>query len=210
MASTDGSGAAMTAALRVLDAPGPYGYTTADLHALPDDGRRYELIDGSLIVSPSATTDHNTIARWLAQILEDSAPTGDYAIGTDQSATIDDHNEPRPDVVVVPVEHLQRTPLPIQGVRLVVEVVSPTSVLRDTEIKRALYAKAGVPAYWIVVPELDEPTIALAELVLDEPGGQYRYATHYTTGAFETALPWPVRVDLPQLTARRAKLMRRA
>jgi Uma2 family endonuclease len=197
----------MTAALRGIGLPGPYGYTTADLHALPDDGRRWELIDGSLIVSPSATIDHNIIAHWLAAVLWESSPDN-YVVGTDQSTTIDDHNEPRPDVIVARAAYLQQTPFPIVGSQLVVEVVSPTSVLRDTEIKRALYAKAGVPAYWIVVPELDEPTIALAELVLDEPGGQYRYATHYTTDAFETQLPWPVRVDLPALTARRARLMR--
>ncbi len=200
----------MTAALRTLHAPGPRGYTTTDLHALPEDGRRYELIDGSLIVSPSATIDHNTIALWIAGLLWDANPGDDFVVGTDQSTTIDDHNEPRPDIVVAPAEHLQRTPLPIAGAQLVVEVVSPTSVLRDTEIKRALYARAGVPSYWIVVPEQDEPTIALAELVLDEAGGQYRYATHYTTEAFETRRPWPVRIDLPGLTARRAKLMRRS
>jgi Uma2 family endonuclease len=137
-------------------------------------------------------------------------PGNDFVIGTDQSTTIDDHNEPRPDVIVAPAEHLQRTPFPIAGAQLVVEVVSPTSVLRDTEIKRALYAKAGVPSYWIVVPEQDEPTIALAELVLDQPGEVYRYATHYTTDAFDTDLPWPVRIDLPALTMRRAALMRRA
>jgi Uma2 family endonuclease len=208
MASTDAAGAAMTAALRRLDPPGPFGYTTADLHALPEDGRRWELIDGSLIVSPSATIDHNTIALWIAGLLWDSNPTDDFVVGTDQSTTIDDHNEPRPDVIVAPAEYLQRTPFPIAGAKLVIEVVSPTSVLRDTEIKRALYARAGVPSYWIVVPEVDEPTIALAELVLDEPRGQYRYGTHYTTEAFETRLPWPVHVDLPALTAKRAKLMR--
>jgi Uma2 family endonuclease len=208
MASTDAPGAAMTSALRRLAAPGPYGYTVADLHSLPEDGRRWELIDGSLIVSPSATMDHNTIARWLAQILEDSCPDDAFAVGTDQSATIDDHNEPRPDIIVAPSAYLQQTPFPIEGAQLVVEVVSPTSALRDTEIKRALYARAGVPAYWIVVPEADRPTIALAELVLDEPGGTYVSATDFTTEVFETGRPWPVRVDLPALTARRARLLR--
>jgi hypothetical protein len=57
------------------------------------------------------------------------------------------------------------------------------------------------------VPEQDEPTIALAELVLDEPGGQYRYATHYTIEPFATDPPWPLRIDLPALTARRATVM---
>jgi len=198
----------MTAALSGIAVPDIYGYTTADLHALPDDGRRWELIDGSLIVSPSATIDHNTIALWIATILWDSKLSDEFVIGTDQSATIDDHNEPRPDVIVAPADYLQQSPFPIEGAQLVVEVISPTSVLRDTETKRALYARAGVPAYWIVVPDADKPTISLAELVLDEPGGSYRFATHYTTEVFETTTPWPIRVDLPQLIARRARNMR--
>jgi Uma2 family endonuclease len=187
--------------------PDANGFTTADLHALPDDGRRWELIDGSLIVAPSATIDHNIVARWIAQILEDACPDGDHVVGTDQSATIDDHNEPRPDVVVASAEFLQQSPFPLAGARLVVEVISPTSVLRDTETKRALYARAGVPAYWIVRPIADEPTISLAELVLDDE--RYRYATHYTTDVFETKVPWPVRIDLPAMIARRARMMGR-
>ena len=198
----------MTTALSGTAVPDVYGYTTADLHALPDDGRRWELIDGSLIVSPSATIDHNAIVRWIAQILEDSAPEG-FVVGTDQSATIDDHNEPRPDVIVAPADYLQQSPFPIEGAQLVVEVISPTSVLRDTETKRALYARAGVPAYWIIVPEADKPTISLAELVLDGQARQYTFATHYTTDVFETRTPWPVRVDLPRLIAKRARNMMR-
>jgi Uma2 family endonuclease len=127
MASSDEQGAAMTAALSGTALPDVYGYTTADLHALPDDGRRWELIDGSLIVSPSATIDHNTIALWIANILWDSNPSNEFVIGTDQSATIDDHNEPRPDVIVAPADYLQQSPFPIEGAQLVVEVVSPTT-----------------------------------------------------------------------------------
>lgn len=198
----------MTAAVITPWAGDAEGYTTADLHALPDDGKRWELIDGSLILSPAATYDHNIVARWIAQILEDSCPTDDLIVGTDQSATIDEHNEPRPDVIVAPVDYLQQTPAPISGTRLVVEVVSPTSVLRDTEQKRVLYARAGVPAYWIVVANAHDPAVRLAELVLDESGAQYTFATPYTDGVFETDFPWPVRVDLPALSARRARRMR--
>jgi Uma2 family endonuclease len=200
----------MTSVVASMRLPDASGYTAADLHALPDDGRRWELIDGSLIVSPSATFDHNIIARWIAQILEDACPDGDRIVGTDQSATIDDHNEPRPDVVVASAEFLQSSPFPVTGADLVIEVVSPTSVLRDTETKRALYARAGVPAYWIVVPDAHEPTIALAELLLDESDHRYRFVTHYTTDVFETKIPWPVRIDLPALSARRAQKMRPA
>jgi len=206
MAISEAQAPSLSAAMFGIRLPDINGYTVADLHALPDDGRRWELIDGSLIVSPSATMDHNTIARWIAQILEDSSPH-DVAVGTDQAVTIDDHNEPRPDVIIAPADFLQQTPFPVRGTRLVVEVVSPTSALRDTEIKRALYAGAGVPAYWIVVPDLIKPTISLAELVLDEDEGRYRYATHYTTDVFETQVPWPVRIDLPALSAKRGRMM---
>lgn len=202
----------MTAAtpLGLFRDPGSRGYTVADLHALPEDGPRYELIDGSIIVSPSATIIHNTIARWIANLLEESNPGGEYAIGTDQSATVDDRNEPRPDVVVACIEHADRSPFPIAGAVLAVEVVSPTSALRDTEIKRALYARAGVPAYWIVVPDEEKPTISLAEFVLDEGATEYRCATHYTTDPFRTDRPWPVEIDLPALAERRARLLRHA
>ena len=198
----------MTTAPLSIALPDVNGYTTADLHALPEDGRRWELIDGSLIVSPSATMDHNIIARWIARILEDSCPDPELLVGTDQSATIDAHNEPRPDVIVSPRRYLHRSPFPITGSRLVVEVVAPTSVLRDTETKRALYARAGVPDYWIIVAGPDDPTIRLAAMVLDESGGAYRFATQYTSDVFETRSPWPLRVDLPELTAKRARATR--
>jgi len=198
----------MTASAITIGFGGINGYTTADLHALPDDGHRWELIDGSLTVSPSATSDHNIIAHWIASALMDSNPSDDFLVSTDQSTTLDDHNELRPDVIVAPIDFLQQTPFPITGTRLVVEIVSPSSVLRDTEVKRTLYARAGVPAYWIVTAALDEPTIRLAELVLDEPGGRYRFATHYTHETFVTQLPWPVKIDLPRLTEKRARSMR--
>jgi Uma2 family endonuclease len=199
----------MSAQTPGLRLPDQFGYTVADLHALPEDGRRYELIDGSLIVSPSATIDHNLVARWIADVLDETKPP-EFVTGTDQSANVDDHNEPRPDVVVAHIRNLRTSPFPITDASLVVEVVSPSSVLRDTETKRALYARAGVPSYWIVVPEQDKPTIALAELALDPGQRQYRYATHYTTDMFRTDRPWPVEIDLPGLTARRAGLMRLA
>lgn len=190
--------------------PGEDGFTVADLHALPEEGPRYELIDGSIIVSPSATGNHNVIARWIANLLEEANPGDDYMVSTDQSVNIDDHNELRPDFVVMRTECQEESPFPIGDTLLVGEVVSPSSVLRDTETKRALYARAGVPSYWIIVAKKGDPTISLAELVLDEGATDYRYATHYTTEVFRTERPWPVEIDLPALSDRRARLLRRA
>ena len=50
--------------------PPPGGWTTDDLDALPEDGRRRELIDGVLIMAPSPTTDHQTMAWRLAAALD--------------------------------------------------------------------------------------------------------------------------------------------
>lgn len=204
-------GGAVSAAQLLSRSPrSTMGYTVADLHALPDNGPRYELIDGSIIVSPSATTGHNVIAHWLVNILESSNPDPHYLASADHSVTVDDHNEPRPDIVVAHVSVLNVTPFPVEKLKLAVEVVLPTSVLRDTATKRALYARAGVPAYWIVVPERDPAGIRVAELRLDEAAGEYTYRTPYTSEAFSTDHPWPVTVDVPALVDRWAALVRLA
>lgn len=181
-----------------LPQPDALGFTAAHLHELPDDSLRYELIDGSLIVSPSATGSHNVIAWWIAIELRNSCPSKEWFVGLDQSASINDRNEPRPDFVVYRTRHMKRSPFPIADASLVGEVVSPSSGLHDTEIKRRVYARAGVPAYWIVIPDEENGVISLAELRLD--GEAYRYETHYTADVFETAHPWPVRIDLPDLS----------
>jgi Uma2 family endonuclease len=185
--------------------PDPFGFTVTDLHALPDDGLRYELIDGSIIVSPSATGGHNIVARWLAHIIEEARPTPHWIVSTDQSATVDERNELRPDLVVYRTRNVSRSPFPITEASMVGEVVSPNSALRDTETKRGVYARVGVPAYWIITTDETEQRISLAELRLD--GDHYRYATHYTSDVFRTDHPWPLSIDLLVLSDRWAMLL---
>jgi hypothetical protein len=76
---------------------------------------------------------------------------------------------------------------------------------RDTRTKRDLYAAAGVPAYWIVDPDEGKGVISLAELRLD--GKVYHDETHSTTEVFETTHPWPVRIDLPEMSRRWAEYL---
>src|SRR5688572_28421391 len=95
-----------------LRSPGAEGFTIADLHAMPGDSLRHELIDGSIIVSPSGTAAHNMIAWWIARAVEDAYPSNDHFASADQSTTVDDHNEPRPDIVVAAAEHFLTTPFP--------------------------------------------------------------------------------------------------
>jgi Uma2 family endonuclease len=188
--------------------PDAVGFTVADLHALPDDGLRYELIDGSIVVSPSATGSHNLIARWIAQDLESGCPTKEWVVGLDQSAAIDDRNEPRPDIVVYRTRYMTRSPFPIAGASLVVEVVSPHSGQRDLQTKRDMYAQAGVPAYWIVAPDEEKGVISLAELRLH--GKVFRDEAHFSADVFEATHPWPVRIDLPAISQRWAEYLEMA
>src|SRR5215475_11986565 len=153
MAATGDLGGAVTAAALTrrtnegMDPPDEAGFTIDDLHAIPEGRLRYELIEGSLQVSPSATAAHNIISRWIANLLEVSSQDGEFIVSTDQSVTIDDHSELRSDIVVARASVWDTTPFPVREAVLVVEIVSPTSVIRDNETKRAAYARAGVPSY---------------------------------------------------------------
>jgi Uma2 family endonuclease len=107
------------------------GWTVADLDQLPDDGRRYEIIDGSLVMSPSPAMFHQRMTRWLAHTLLTDMPAG-FDVVENMGVRLAD--EPGqfliPDVCAVrsPTSILdeERTTLAIGDVRLVVEVVSPS------------------------------------------------------------------------------------
>ena len=126
-------------------------------------------------------------------------------VGHDQSVSIDDRNEPRPDIVVFRTRYMTRTPFPITSASLVAEVVSPHSGRRDKQTKRELYADAGVAAYWIIDPDEEKGVISLTEMRLH--GEAYRDETPTTTDVFETTHPWPVRIDLPDLSRRWAEFL---
>jgi Uma2 family endonuclease len=178
-------------------------WTVDDLAELPPDFR-YELINGRLIV-PSPTVAHQDLMGdvWLA--LRANCPP-EFVVSMDQSLRVDRRSEPRPDVVAVKVEHYGRTPVAVADVALAVEIISPDSTFRDMYAKAHLYAAAGVPTYWVIDPLHDKMT--LTELVL-APRGEYDFGVH-TADVFSTDRPWPVTLDLPALTERRAELLARA
>lgn len=185
----------MTAALKL---PGlldeKQDWTVDDLASLPKD-LRYELIDGRLIL-PSPTFLHQEICAELRTMLRPHCPPG-YRPVIDVSLEVDRRNEPRPDVVVGRVAHGLRSPAPIAGALLVVEVISPTSHFRDMQAKVKLFAAAGVGSYWVVDPSF-EGGVVLTEFRIGQ-GGQYDMITS-TNRVFTTDVPYPVTIDLPALT----------
>lgn len=179
-------------------------WTVDDLVELPGD-LPYELINGRLVV-PSPTPAHQDLAGevWLA--VRASCPP-QYFVSMDQSLRVDRHNEPRPDVVGIGVEHYGRTPVPIEDAVLAIEVVSEHSTFRDTVEKATTYARAGIATYWVIDQLHDE--ISLTEMILEPDRQRYAIGTH-TTGVYTVSEPWPITLDLPALSARRAAILKRA
>ncbi|MEU4626210.1 Uma2 family endonuclease [Actinoplanes sp. NPDC023801] len=191
----------MTMAPHLPDLFKKQDWTTDDLDSLPE-GLRYELIDGRLIL-PSPTGFHQILSAKLALALEPNCPTG-YVSVPDLSLEIDRRNEPRPDVVVVHERYMFRTPVPIDGALLVMEVVSPTSHFRDMNAKVEIYAAAGVSSYWVVDPTVDGDM--LMTVFERNEAGQYERVAG-TSKVFSTDVPYPITIDLPALTALRDKYL---
>lgn len=127
----------------------------------PDDGRRYEIHDGELIVSPSPTWWHQRAIFRLAYEFESHARAHDLG-GAVFTAPLDirfaPHNIYQPDVIYIsPARlHILRDTMPVEGAPdLVVEVLSPSNRTYDQQQKAAVYARFGVLEYWIVDPEFD-------------------------------------------------------
>jgi Uma2 family endonuclease len=193
----------MTAALQLpslLDEK--QDWTVDDLASLPQD-LRYELIDGRLIL-PSPTYFHQDICILLTNMIRPNCPSG-YRPVIDVSLEVDRRNEPRPDVVVGRQSNGMRSPAPIKNAPLIVEVVSPTSHIRDWHAKAKLFAAAGVKNYWVVDPTFDGGVV-LTEFRISE-SGQYEIAAS-TNKVFTTDSPFPITIDVPALTALRDEYCR--
>jgi Uma2 family endonuclease len=182
----------MTAALSL---PDKQDWTVDDLASLPKD-LRYELIDGRLIL-PSPTGFHQILGVELVIALRAGCPPG-YKPVPDLSLKINSHNEPRPDVVVVRKGQLTRSPVPVENALLAVEVVSPDSHFRDLHAKTKVYAAAGVENYWVIDPMFKEGIVL--SWFRPGPSGEYEMIGS-TCQVFTTDVPFPVTIDLPELTA---------
>jgi Putative restriction endonuclease len=77
-------------------------FTVAELDRMPDDGHRYELLDGPLVVSPRPTTIHQFVATRLASLLDRSCPEG-LSVVVEPAVQLDAQTEFDPDLVVVPL-----------------------------------------------------------------------------------------------------------
>jgi Uma2 family endonuclease len=140
------------------DGAGPFGAgrTRADLEAMPDDGHRYELLDGVLLMSPSPRPLHQRVVLRLSILLENRCPAAFEVLPAPVDVVLSERTVIVPDVVVGRRGDFSEKAL-IGPPVLSVEVLSPRTRRIDLELKRRLLEDAGCPNYWIVDP--DAPSI---------------------------------------------------
>ena len=160
-----------------------------DLYNTPDDGNRYEILDGALVMTPPPNTGHQSISGELYVLLREAIRGRGLKILTAPYAwRIGPGQVPEPDLVVAPVEAftaraLERPPL------LVVEILSPSGRGRDLFEKRRIYAAGQATWYWIADP--NEPSLTVLRLA----GAEYVEDARAVGGeAYQADDPFPVRV----------------
>ena len=162
--------------------------TRADLETMPDDGHRYELIDGVLIVTPAPSWQHQRAVGRLLMLLTAACPPDLEAFVAPLDVTLAEDTVMEPDVLVARKADLGDRDLPAAPV-LAVEVLSPSTRRIDLTLKRSRLEAAGCPAYWVIDP--DEPSLTGWEL----RGDAYVRVAHVRGGeAFEATVPFSVRV----------------
>lgn len=161
-------------------------WTVDDLDRLPDDGLRYELVDGVLLVSPAPLVPHQLGLSALLVQLAGAAPDEFRVLPAPLDITFSRTRLLQPDIVVLRREQL--TGRKVDGIPLLaVEVLSRSTRATDATLKRHVFEQAGVPSYWLLDPE--SPSLTVLELV----DGAYReVAVVRGAEAFTAEQPFPV------------------
>jgi len=168
-------------------------FTVAELDRMPDDGRRYELLDGVLVVSPRPTTIHQVVAGRLYGVLSGACPE-DLCVVPEPAVELGPQTEFDPDLVVVRLDQVGGAKF-IEPPLLVVEIRSPSTALIDLSRKKAAYERFGVPSYWIVNPDLPQPELTVFEL----RDGRYALAAN-ASGPLTVGRPFTVSIAPADLT----------
>ena len=128
-------------------------WTVDELRALPDDGNRYEVVDGELLVTPAPTFRHQPAVLRLAQLVAPYCDRlGIECVVAPADVTFSPRTVVEPDLFVIPL--IDGKPASrfedVGRLVLAVEILSPASARADRYVKRRLYQSEGVPEYWIV------------------------------------------------------------
>jgi Uma2 family endonuclease len=128
-------------------------WTRETVLALPDDGNRYELFDGELLVTPSPAPPHQIAVTILSRTLDSFCSSNGlgWVMTSPADLSLGGEQLSQPDLFVLPFLPDDRSswtgvPNPV----LVVEILSPSTARYDRIIKRRRFQGAGIPDYWVV------------------------------------------------------------
>ena len=145
--------------------------TYDDLQAMPDDGHRYELVDGTLVVTPAPSNRHQGAVGKLHLLLTPACPAELAVRLAPFEVKLSDDTVVQPDLIVARRADLTERNLPVAPL-LAVEVLSPSTRLFDLNLKKARYEEAGCASYWVFDP------VGLELVVWELRSGRYDEVLH--------------------------------
>ena len=163
--------------------------TYDDYCLLPDNGRRYEIVDGELFVTPSPLRHHQKVSANLSYYLIDFVKKHDlgevYVAPFD--VVLSENDVVEPDIIYISKARSSIiTEKNVQGAPdLVVEILSASTAKIDRTTKLKLYARYGVAEYWVI-----DPDTCAAEIYRWAPGG-YEWAAQFDAGQTLTSRLFP-------------------
>jgi Uma2 family endonuclease len=132
-------------------------FTREDLDAMPDDGNRYEIIDGLLIVTPAPSLRHQGVVTELLFRLRGACPRPLRVLTAPFDVALGVRTIVQPDLLAAPRDAFSAMDLPGAPL-LAVDVLSPSTRTYDLNHKKAGYERAGCQSYWVIDPEGPSPT----------------------------------------------------
>jgi len=165
-----------------------HDWTVDDLDALPEDGLRYELVDGVLLVSAAPSYVHQLALTNLVALMVTTCPHPLQTLVALVDVRFSPTRQLQPDLIVLPDQ--QRggpalRPLPL----LAVEVLSPSTRAVDLTLKRHVFEQGGIASYWLLDPLA--PSLTVLELV---DGVYVETAVVMGEKGHDAVRPFPVRV----------------
>jgi Uma2 family endonuclease len=162
--------------------------TAEDLELMPDDGHRYELLDGTLIVTPAPSHPHQRVSMRLSVALFNACPPDLEILHAPLDVKLAGDTVLQPDLLVARSADFNNRGL-IGAPLLAVEILSPSTRPIDLNTKKARYEVAGCPSYWVVDPTT--ATLIAWELV---DGGYVQVAEVRGEESWTARVPYDVTI----------------
>ncbi len=165
------------------------GLTRASLAETPDDGYRYELIDGALFVTPAPGFRHQRVVVVLSSLLNSLCPDDLVVLAAPFAVGLAEDTEVQPDVLVAKRSAFTDKDLPAAPL-LAVEVLSKSTRRTDLDLKWERFQRAGVASYWIIDPQ--GPSLIVWELT---DGAYVDIARVGPDETWQASRPFPVTIQ---------------